>query len=98
MATKPDNPEPSDSPRVSVRLPRPMWIGVATAALVVLYLLMRLSMQIYCRHDAIQEIEQTGGLVTTEFEGPEWLRVWLRSLLDFDEMKGFENVVAVHFH
>jgi len=34
MAT-PDNPTPAEAPRFSIRLPRPLWIGVAAVVLTV---------------------------------------------------------------
>src|SRR5262245_58764324 len=97
MPTATPNPPPVTRHRLAIRLPRPLWIGLATAALIVLNLLLRLTMPIYRRHVAIQEIEQTGGTVSTEFEGPEWLRIRLRDWLDFEDMKRLENVVAVRF-
>ena len=71
-ATEPITPEPR---RLSIRLPRPLWIGVATAVLVVTAVALQFGMPIYRRYVATREIERVGGLVTTFGSSPAWLEL-----------------------
>jgi hypothetical protein len=73
-AIDPVTPEPR---RFSIRLPRPMWIGVAAGVLVVLVVALRVGIPIYRQQVAIREIERLGGWVLTEERGPNWLRRWV---------------------
>src|SRR5258708_4395822 len=60
--------------RFSIRLPRPLWIGLATAALVVIAGILRVVIPAYRQQVAIREIRRNRGEVPTERAGPEWLR------------------------
>src|SRR5438874_2664031 len=60
--------------RVSIWLPRPLWIGVATIALVIVAVGLRIGMPIYRQQVVIQEIEQLGGKIESRHAGPQWLR------------------------
>jgi hypothetical protein len=66
--------EPS---RFSMRLPRPLWIGVAAVVLVVVAAGLQVGTPMYGQHVAICEIERLKGIVTTKKGGPAWLRRWL---------------------
>ncbi len=77
MSSALDIPTPPEPRRFSIRLPRPLWIGVAIAVLIVLNLLLRVSLPIYRKHLAILEVERVGGFVTTEHTNQDWLRDWL---------------------
>ena len=68
-ATDPIIPEPR---RLSIRLPRPLWIGVATAVLVVAGVGLRIGLPIYRRAVAIREIRLLGGNVRVLMSGPHW--------------------------
>jgi len=65
-------PEPR---RFSIRLPRPLWIAMATFAVVVVTVGLRLGVPIYRQQVAVREIELLGGTVRTLPRGPEWLPV-----------------------
>jgi len=85
MATVPNTPEPR---RSSIRLPRPLWIGLATVALVVVAVGLGFGVPIYRQQVAIREIDRFGGWVAREPGGPDWLRRWTGSENIFDEVQG----------
>jgi hypothetical protein len=85
-------PSPSEPSRFAIRLPRPLWIGVATVVVVVVGLGLRFGLPIYRQHLAIQEIERAGGGVGVEERGPEWLRARLGD----ERMATFGEVTAVY--
>jgi hypothetical protein len=60
--------------RFSIRLPRPLWIGVAAVAATVIGVGLRIGTVVHRQQVAIREIERLGGTVSTEPRGPEWLR------------------------
>ncbi len=66
-ATDANTPE---LPRVSIRLPRPLWMGFATAVLVVLAIGLGVAVPIYRQHLAIREIKRLGGLGVREMCDP----------------------------
>ncbi len=80
---------PAPSPelcRISIRLPRPLGIGIAATILVVAAVLL-VTLQFYFRSLAIREIVDAGGRVEMRPRGPEWLRDWLgeERMTHFDE-------------
>src|SRR5579864_1082896 len=83
-ATAPLIPDPR---RFSIRLPRPLWIGLATVVLVVVAVTLRIGVPIYREQAAIREIERVGGKTERRPVGPEWLRrlVGDEKTLIFDE-------------
>src|SRR4029077_10762361 len=61
--------------RVSIRLPRPLWIGVATVVFVIVVVGLRGGVPIYRQARAINEIRKYGGSILDRRRvGPEWLR------------------------
>jgi len=61
--------------RFSIRLPRPLWIGVATVVLIVAAAALHFGAPLYRQHVAVREIEQLGGqIMGTRPRGPSWLR------------------------
>src|SRR5262249_61895470 len=62
--------------RRSIRLPRPLWIGMGAIVLVLTTIALRVGVPIYRQQVAIREIERLGGWVVTEERGPNWLRRW----------------------
>jgi hypothetical protein len=76
-----------------IRLPRPLWIGLATVVLVVVAIGLRIGVPIYRQHVAIREIERLGAYVITSPVGPKWLRARLGN----DAMKLFDEVTFVDF-
>jgi hypothetical protein len=74
-----------------MRLPRPLWIGVATVALVVMSVGLLIGIPTYQQQTAIVEIARLGGQFETRPRGPEWLR----RLAGEDRMKRFDDVVEV---
>jgi hypothetical protein len=73
MSTAAPNPAPAESRRFPLRVPRPLWIGIAAAVVVVISLGLRVGLPIYRQQVAIAEIERVGGVVFTQPCGPEWL-------------------------
>ncbi len=63
--------------RFAIRLPRPLWSGVAAVVLIVLGIGLRIGLPFYRQHVAIQEIDRAGGTVGIKERGPEWLRARL---------------------
>jgi hypothetical protein len=80
MSTTAPNLAPVESRPFSIRLPRPLWIGVATAVVIVVSLGLRVGLPIYRQHAAVAEIERLGGMVFTEPCGPEWLEPLLYNI------------------
>jgi len=71
--------------RFTIRLPRPLWFGVATVVLIVVPVSVRIGVPIYHQQVAIREIDRLGGIVVTERTAPKWLRnrmpdSWMRLL------------------
>ncbi len=67
-------PEPR---RFSICLPRPLWIGVAALALLLVAAGLRLGVPVYRQQAAIAKIEILGGQVERHPFGPSWLRKWV---------------------
>src|SRR5262245_16621555 len=72
--------------RFSIRLPRPLWIGVATIGLVIGGLLL-ISVRYYLQGIAIRDLSTVGGRVEMRPAWPEWLRERLGAewLLPYEE-------------
>jgi len=77
--------------RMSIRLPRPLWIGVAAVLLVVAAVGLRIGIPAYRQAILIREIKQSGGDVLTNPQLP----YWLRHRLGDDRSTWFENVELV---
>ena len=63
--------------RFTVRLPRPLWIGLGTLVLVIVAVGLRFGAPIYRQQRAVRLIERLGGIVEIEQRGPKWLHGWL---------------------
>src|SRR5258708_823101 len=79
-------------PRFSIRLPRPLWIGLAAVVLVVVAVGLRTGVPIYRQQVALREIERLGGRAYTEKGGPDWLR----RLIGDERMAPFDEVYRVN--
>jgi len=77
MADELPNPPPPADGRLSLRLPRPLCIGLVAALLILALVGMQLGVPIYNRCMALREIERLGGKIETRKGGPDWLRQWL---------------------
>src|SRR5436190_1089315 len=73
MSTPPNAVLPAPR-RFSIRLPRPLWIGVAAGVLIAATIGLRVGLPICKQRAAIQEIQRLGGRVVARPRGPEWLR------------------------
>ena len=73
MAATSDNSTAAARRRIVVRLPRPLWIGLAAVAVIVLAVGLRVGLPIYRQQVAVGEIERLGGWVFTAPRTPEWL-------------------------
>jgi hypothetical protein len=71
------DPTPPEARRFSIRLPRPLWVGLAAAAVVVAGIGLRIGIPVYRQRVAIREIERVGGYVTVRPPDLEWLPEWL---------------------
>src|SRR5262245_58288931 len=69
--TDPMSAEPG---QISIRLPRPVWFGVATVVLIIVGAALHVGIPMYNQRVAIQEIERLGGKFTAAPRGPAWLR------------------------
>jgi len=87
-------PSPPEPGRFAIRLPRPLWIGAATAVVVVVGFGLRIGLPVYRQHMAIQEIDRAGGTVGIRERGPEWLRARLGD----ERMAAFDEVTLVYLH
>src|SRR5262245_18604409 len=76
MAIEPDSPLPEKPDRLAIRLPRPLWIGAAAAALVVVAAGLRIGIPACRRELAIRQIERFGGEIEWRQGGPKWIRQW----------------------
>src|SRR5882724_7364558 len=84
-------PTPTERHSSWVQLPRPLWIGLVTIALIVVGTGLRFGLPTYRQQVAIREIERQGGTVEFEPKGPEWLR----GLLGARRMEFFDDVIKV---
>jgi Leucine-rich repeat (LRR) protein len=57
-----------------IRLPRPLWIGVAAVVLTVAAVGVQIALPAYRKKVAIREIRRAGGMILFEERGPKWLR------------------------
>ena len=80
-----------DPRRFSIRLPRPLWIGVAAVVLVVVAIGLQFGLPIYKQQSAIREIRRLNGGVEMRPRGPEWLR----NRVGGERMKPFDDVILV---
>jgi hypothetical protein len=62
------------SHRFSVRIPRPLWLGVAAVVLIVVAAGLSFGLPIYRQHAAIREIGRLGGSGEVHYKGPQWLQ------------------------
>jgi hypothetical protein len=74
MATEAPSPTRSYASRFSIRLPRPLWIGLAAIVVIATGAGLRIGLPIYRQQIAMREIERLGGKILTIPVGPEWLR------------------------
>lgn len=89
-APVPTSPIPGPR-RVSLPLPRPLWIGLATGALIVASVGLRIGLPIYRRHVAICRLESAGAVISTYQIRPKWLR----ELLGPQLTRPFERIYQV---
>jgi hypothetical protein len=93
MAPASEKPTIAELHRFSIRLPRPLWIGVAAVILTVAASALGLGLPIYRRQASIKSIERLNGHVEVQLGSPEWLRKLLgddrlHSLKIFDQAVG----------
>jgi hypothetical protein len=74
MLTASANATHPTSRRFTVRLPRPLWIGLVTLLLIVMSVGLRLGLPIYRQHAAVRAIQRLGRDVTLRTRCPQWLR------------------------
>jgi hypothetical protein len=67
-------PAATDPRRFSMRLSRPLCIGLASGVLIVIAVGLHIGMPVYRKQVAIREIERVGGFVSGPLGGPDWLR------------------------
>jgi hypothetical protein len=82
---------PSVPRRFSIRLPRPLWIGLTTAVLVVVAVGLGVVLPILRQQVAIREIQRLGGEIVIQNGG----FAWLRSRIGDEQMKYFDKAVQV---
>jgi hypothetical protein len=84
------DPMTLDPRRFSIRLPRPLWIGLFTGVLIVVATGLQIILPIWRQQRAIREIQRLGGRMVIENGGPEWLRARVGD----EHMKYFDRVVG----
>src|SRR5262249_2240483 len=78
----------------TLRLPRPLWIGVVAVGLIIAMVWLKLGVPVYRQQVASQEIARLRGIVRTRPRAPEWLRAHLgdERASRFDEItEGYLN-------
>ena len=81
----PTDPEPR---RFSIRLPRPLWIGISATLLIIVAAGLRFGVSGYQRRVAVREIERFNGSIQyLNRRGPNWLLVWMNE----DRMQWFSD-------
>ena len=74
-----------------IPLARPLWLVLATVAVIALFVGLRVALPIYFQKSAIRKIKDLGGDAFTSAGGPEWLR----NQVGNEWMKVFDNVTEV---
>jgi hypothetical protein len=74
-----------------MRLPRPLWIGLAAVLLIFVTVGLQIGVPIYRQHVAIHEIGRLGGTVKSVHGGP----LWLRRLIGSEPMTPFDLPYSV---
>src|SRR5438445_7032370 len=67
------NSMPPEPRRFSIRVPRPLWIGLAAVVVVVAWAGLNFGLPIYRQQAAKKALEQRGAYIESEYHGPEWL-------------------------
>lgn len=86
-ATDPITPEPR---RFAMRLPGPLWIGLATVVFAVMGVGLGFGVPAYRQHQAIVAIQRLGGQVNTKSRGP----TWVRNLIGDERMEPIDEVTS----
>ncbi|MSR60667.1 MAG: hypothetical protein EXS05_24010 [Planctomycetaceae bacterium] len=84
-------PDPLEPVGRSCKLPRPLWLFLATLALVVVSLGLIFGWPMFRQRSAINAVENAGGVLETRRDGPEWLRGWIGN----DPMRVFDEIRSV---
>ena len=87
-------PSTPETRRFSIRLPRPMWIGLAAVGLAIVAAVLRIGVPIWQQQVAIDEIGRAKGSIQIRKGGPLWLRDFAGDAL----MKPFDYVTVVDFN
>src|SRR5262245_24633536 len=90
MSTIPDQ-IPAERRGISLQLPRPLWIGLATALAVAVAVGVQVVVPMWREQTAIREIRRVGGRRQIEPGGPDWLR----KRVGDEWMAVFDRVVKV---
>jgi Leucine-rich repeat (LRR) protein len=98
MASDVPDSLPPESHRFSIRLPRPLWIGLAAAVTMVAAVSLRIGVPAYQQWSAINEI-QPYAYVNELFDethrvGPQWLRDFVGE----SRMTAFDEIESLHFN
>jgi hypothetical protein len=86
------SPTHNEIRRSLIRLPRPLWIGLAATFLIVAAIGLGVGLPIWRQQVAIRDMERMKGIVTTTKGGPEWLRDFLGD----ERMKTMDDVTEVN--
>jgi hypothetical protein len=83
-------PETQPHPRFAVRIPGPLWIGLAAVTAIAVAIGLRLGVPIYRHNIAIRELDRVAYVVTAPV-GYDWLRRWV----DPKRMRGIDEVTEI---
>lgn len=81
----------SEPRRLSILLPRPLWIFLATVVLVVAAVGLGVGVPVWRQQIAKREIQRLRGLTEVRYDGPEWLR----KSLGHEDTRIFDVVTGV---
>ena len=75
-----------------LRLPRSLWIALATVALIIAGTGLRIGVPAYRRRATLVMIRERCGIVESRRNGPEWLREWIGEgrMSNFDDIEGVQ--------
>lgn len=77
MAAAASNPSPPDLHSLSIRMPRPLWIGIAAVLVIGAAVGISIGVPIYRQCAAIDEINRRGGGGEVRYDGPQFDRLYV---------------------
>jgi hypothetical protein len=73
MAAAAHNPTRRNLLRISIRIPRPLWIGISGSVLLLGATVLGFGLPIYRQNAAKEALRQRGAYIESDYHGPKWL-------------------------